>query len=156
MEKINHINIRVYGVILNEKNEILLSDEYVLDHYMTKLPGGGLIPGEGTEDCLKREAIEEFGQEIEILSHYYTTGFFQKALFYEDHQLISIYYKARLKELPAFKISTKTFDFPEKINGSQTFRWKSLSNLIEEELTFPIDRVVIKMLKKELASHNLE
>ncbi len=153
---INHINIRVYGIILNEKNEILLSDEYVLDRYMTKFPGGGLIPGEGTEDCLKREAIEEFGQEIDIISHYYTTGFFQKALFYEDHQLISIYYKARLKEPPAFKISTKEFDFQEKQNGSQSFRWESLSKLEEEDLTFPIDRVVIKMLKEEFPAHNLE
>jgi len=153
---INHINIRVYGIFLNEKNEILLSDEYVLDRYMTKFPGGGLIPGEGTEDCLKREAIEEFGQEIDIISHYYTTGFFQKALFYEDHQLISIYYKARLKEPPVFKISTKEFDFPEKQNGSQSFRWEPLSKLEEEDLTFPIDRVVIKMLKEELPANNLE
>jgi ADP-ribose pyrophosphatase YjhB (NUDIX family) len=150
MEKINHINIRVYGIILNEKNEILLSDEYVLDRYMTKFPGGGLIPGEGIEDCLKREAIEEFGQEIEIISHYYTTGFFQKALFYEDHQLISIYYKIRFKELPEFKISTNAFDFENGKNGSQSFRWASIKNINSDELNFPVDRFVLGMLKQDI------
>ncbi len=147
MEKINHINIRVYGIITNEENEILLSDEYVLDRYMTKFPGGGLIPGEGVEDCIKREAIEEFNQEVEIISHFYTTGFFQKALFYEDHQLISIYYRIRFTKPPEFRISTKAFDFPGKINGSQSFRWTSIEKLTAGELTFPIDRHVIKLLQ---------
>jgi len=149
MTQINQINIRVYAIILREKSEILVSDEYVLNHYMTKFPGGGLIPGEGTEDCLKREAIEEFGQEIEILSHYYTTGFFQKALFYSDHQLISIYYLARFTEEPAFKISIKKFDFGGEINGSQSLRWARLADLTENDFTFPIDRIVLGMLKKD-------
>ena len=63
---------------------------------MSKFPGGGMKFGEGPEDCIRREAIEELGQAIEILEHFYTTGFFQKALFYDDHQLISIYYLIRL------------------------------------------------------------
>jgi len=150
MSEITQINLRVYGIILNDKNELLLSDEYVLDRYMTKFPGGGLIPGEGTEDCLKREAIEECGQEIEIISHYYTTHFLQKALFYPDHQLISIYYKAKFKEAVKFKISTRAFDFEGEINGSQSFRWVPLNSIIENDLTFPIDKMVIKMLQKDL------
>lgn len=155
MSEIKQINLRVYGIILNEKNELLLSDEYVLDRYMTKFPGGGLIPGEGTEACLKREAIEEFGQEIEIISHYYTTHFFQKALFYPDHQLISIYYKAKFKEAIKFKISATAFDFEGKINGSQSFRWVPLNEIIENDLTFPIDKIVIQMLKKDLSDGKL-
>ena len=152
MVKINYINIRVYAIILSEKNELLLSDEYVLDRYMTKFPGGGLIPGEGPEDCLKREAIEEFGQEIEIISHYYTTGFFQKALFYDDHQLLSIYYRAQFKDLPRFRISSGKFDFGGEQNGNQSFRWAPVSELKESDLTFPIDRFVLEMLQKESAS----
>ncbi len=148
MPKVNHLNIRVYGIILNERGEILLSDEYVLDKYMTKFPGGGLIPGEGPEDCIKREAIEEFGQEIEIISHFYTTGFFQKALFYEDHQLISIYYRVSFKEVIKFNISEKEFDFEKGINGSQSFRWIPVKDLKEDDLTFPVDRYVLKMLQE--------
>ena len=86
--------IRVYGIIINNQNEVLISDEFQLDTKMTKFPGGGLEFGEGPEDCIKREIKEECnGQELENIKHFYTTGFYQKALFYENHQLISIYYQ---------------------------------------------------------------
>ena len=144
---IKHFNIRVYGLILNEKKQVLLSDEYVLDQLMTKFPGGGLQFGEGPADCIKREALEEFGQEIEILEHFYTTHFFQKALFYPDHQLISIYYRVRFPEPMRFKISTTPFDFPERINGNQSFRWADIGKMQEKDLSFPVDRYVLGLLK---------
>ena len=142
--------IRVYALIINEKREVLLSDEYEVDTLMTKFPGGGLEFGEGTIDCLKREAIEEFGQSIDVLSHFYTTDFFQKALFYDDAQLITVYYKARFTEPIRFKISDKPFDFPEKVNGSQSFRWKAINELTIDDFTFPIDKRVAEMLKREV------
>ena len=43
-------NIRVYGLLLNEKNEVLVSDELIRGTYMTKFCGGGLEKGEGTID----------------------------------------------------------------------------------------------------------
>ncbi len=142
------IIIRVYGLIINDRNQILLSDEFQLGTKMMKFPGGGLEPGEGPADCIKREAIEELGQEVEIISHFYTTDFFQKALFYENHQLVSIYYKVRLKDPIQFKISKKPFDFKEMIDGSQSFRWQSIEDLNIEELSFPIDKRVALMLKE--------
>ncbi len=108
--------------------------------------------GEGPADCLKREAVEEFGQEIEILSHYHTTDYFQKALFYDNAQLISIYYKVRFKEQIRFKISEVPFDFPEMVNGSQSFRWIDLRKSDKAGLTFPIDRIVFEKLQAEVLS----
>jgi 8-oxo-dGTP pyrophosphatase MutT (NUDIX family) len=148
-EGIQHFNIRVYGLIVNEMKHVLLSDEYILDQQMTKFPGGGLHFGEGPADCIKREAMEEFGQEIEIVDHYYTTHFFQKALFYPDHQLISIYYRVRFPEPIRFKISDTPFDFPEMINGSQSFRWADIVTLQDEDLSFPVDRYVLGLLKDQ-------
>ena len=145
-----NVIIRVYGLVINKTAQILLSDEYQFDRCMTKFPGGGLQFGEGPEDCIKREALEEFGQEVEIIEHFYTTGFFQRALFFENHQLISIYYKVRFKDEPQFHISNKPFDFIEKINGQQSFRWMNIAELIEEDLDFPVDRHVLKMLKKQI------
>ncbi|OFY54769.1 MAG: hypothetical protein A2Y87_05065 [Bacteroidetes bacterium RBG_13_46_8] len=142
-----HFNIRVYGLIINDRRQVLLSDEYMLDQRMTKFPGGGLRFGEGPADCIKREAIEEFGQEIEIMKHFYTTHFFQKALFYPDHQLISIYYRIRFPEPVRFRISDIPFDFPAMINGSQSFRWADIAMLAEEELSFPVDRYVLGLLR---------
>jgi ADP-ribose pyrophosphatase YjhB (NUDIX family) len=144
---IKHFNVRVYALIMNDAGQILLSDEYMLDRKMTKFPGGGMHFGEGPADCIKREAMEEFGQEIEITGHFYTTHFFQRALFYSDHQLISIYYRAKFKEPPRFAISGVAFDFPALVNGSQSFRWTDLETLTENELSFPIDRFVLNLLK---------
>jgi 8-oxo-dGTP diphosphatase len=141
--------IRVYALIINENNEVLLSDEYVLDTLMTKFPGGGLEFGEGTVDCLKREAVEEFGQPIKVVSHFYTTDFFQQAMFYENAQLINVYYTARFTDNIRFRISDKPYDFPENVNGSQSFRWKAIENLTPDDLTFPIDKKVVEILKRK-------
>jgi 8-oxo-dGTP pyrophosphatase MutT (NUDIX family) len=144
--------IRVYALILNEKKEVLLSDEYLMDMKMTKFPGGGMEYGEGTLDCLRREAMEEFGQELTGIRHFYTTDYYQEALFYEDHQLLSIYYLAGFTEKIGFPVSDKPFDFPGLENGAQSFRWAAVDLLPEEDLTFPIDRLVLGKLKEYVRS----
>lgn len=144
-------SIRVYMLILKESSEILVSDEYLLDAKMLKFPGGGMEYGEGPIDCLQREAMEEFGQEITNIRHFYTTDYYQKALFFDDHQLLSIYYLADLTEPGKIRVSDKAFDFPELINGAQSFRWVSLAKIKEEDLSFPIDRKVLGLLKKEFS-----
>jgi 8-oxo-dGTP pyrophosphatase MutT (NUDIX family) len=47
-------NIRVYGLVIRQ-GKVLLTDEIRFGIPMTKFPGGGLKPGEGTVDCLRRE-----------------------------------------------------------------------------------------------------
>lgn len=140
--------IRVYGILINDNKEVLLSDEYYKGVKITKFPGGGLNYGEGTIDCLKREALEEFGQPIEVIEHFYTTDFFQESFFHEKTQLISIFYRIKLLEPIKFKISNKPFDFEIK-DGNFSFRWKSIKNLEEEDFTFPVEKYVCKLLKKQ-------
>ena len=43
-------NVRVYGILINEKNQLLVSDEYDFGFPHTKFPGGGLEYGEGTRE----------------------------------------------------------------------------------------------------------
>ena len=145
-------NIRVYALIINARNEILLSDEFQLDMKMVKFPGGGMEHGEGTIDCLQREAMEEFGQSLINIRHFYTTDYYQQALFFKDTQLVSIYYLADFSEDIRFRVSSKPFDIPEMKNGQQSFRWVPLSVVVEEDLTFPIDRKVIRLLKDQSGS----
>ena len=149
--KDNRFIIRAYGLLINERKEVLLSDEFRFGMRMTKFPGGGMRFGEGPEDCLRREALEEFGQPVEITGHFYTTGFYQKAMFFEDHQLISIYYTISLAGPPKFHISVSPFDFPEQ-EGSQSFRWSEIGKTDPQELSFPVDRFVAEKLREKLLS----
>lgn len=146
--EIDSFNIRVYALIINDNREVLLTDEYQLGQRMIKFPGGGLEFGEGTIDCLKREAMEEFGQAIEVTDHFYTTDFFQKAIYYENKQLISIYYLAHFVSPIRFRISQKPFEGVVDTNGSIGFRWCAISDLDTQSLTFPIDKVVANRLKE--------
>ncbi len=141
--------IRVYGILINQKREVLLSDENRFGMRMTKFPGGGLKFGEGPEDCLYREAMEEFGQPAEIIEHFYTTGFFQKAMFFENHQLISIYYRIKIPGEIKFNVSEKPFDFPEETDGAQSFRWQQIQTLRKNDLSFPVDKFVAKILTEQ-------
>lgn len=142
-------NIRVYAIIYNDRGELLISHEHVLGTFMTKFPGGGLEYGEGTIECLKREAMEEFGQDIEVTGHYYTTDFFQPALFFDHTQLISIYYTARLTAPHLLKTSNGTLP-PDAPQGSIAFEWVCPKHIATEMMTFPIDRVVLGMIKNSI------
>lgn len=136
-------NIRVYGIAI-ENNHILLADEIFKGIEMTKFPGGGLEFGEGPIDCLKREAIEEFNCHIEIINHFYTTDYYQPALFYNNTQLISIYYRIRLLGKTNFPISEKPY-YP-KSGQLPNFRWALLTSFNPQNLTFPIDKRVAEMI----------
>ena len=142
-------NVRVYGIIVNNKQQVLLADEYQLNMKMTKFPGGGLQFGEGTADCLRREAMEEFGQEIEVLDHFYTLDYYQPSYFYKECQLLSIYYRARFVEPVRFVISDRPFDFPSMDNGNISFRWKDQAELSPGDMTLPVDQVVAGMLRDQ-------
>lgn len=147
MKQAGNFVIRVYGIVINDNNEVLITDEFQVGMQMTKFPGGGLDFGEGTIECLRREFREECnGQEIKNIRHFYTTDYFQQALFYDNAQLISIYYLAEL-ELPLqFTVSEKPFDFNKMENGNQSFRWLKLNDTSSDELSFPVDKIVLTKL----------
>ena len=63
---ITKYTVRVYGILLDNDNRILVSDEFIRGDYFTKFPGGGLELGEGTRDCLKREFKEETGLDVMV------------------------------------------------------------------------------------------
>jgi 8-oxo-dGTP pyrophosphatase MutT (NUDIX family) len=144
--EIKQFNIRVYGLCLNAKEEVLVTDEFRLGMYMTKFPGGGLHFGEGTIDCLRREFMEELGRELDNIRHFYTTDYFQPTrLLGNPQQLISIYYRLDIRHADTIPVVKTRFDF-DKIDGAQTFRWLALQEACMDEITFPIDKKVFEML----------
>jgi len=150
-----NFNIRVYGILINDKKQVLVADEYVRGGLYTKFPGGGLEFGEGTRDCLKRELKEELGIEATIGDHVYTTDYFQMSAFRPDDQIISIYYFAKYLDELKVPIREKQFDFDEKqmeiyknTGETETFRWIEWNDFSEETVTLPIDKIVARMIKK--------
>jgi len=149
-------NIRVYGVLINEQRQVLVSDEYIRGSYYTKFPGGGLELGEGTRDCLKREFKEEMDLEVKIDEHLYTTDFYQVSAFNPAHQIISIYYLVKAQEDIKVPLRTKEFDFDEqqmevykRTKMTETFRFIDWNNFSEEKVTLPIDKIVASLLKEK-------
>jgi 8-oxo-dGTP pyrophosphatase MutT (NUDIX family) len=139
-------NIRVYGIWINEHNQVLLSDERYDDITFTKFPGGGLEFGESTIECLKREWVEELNTIIEVKEHFYTTDFFQPSAFHKDTQIISIYYFVTPLYIPEIIYKTKKHDFELKGSIEVHFRWQYLNELTINDLDLPIDKKVVKLL----------
>ena len=81
----NRFNLRVYGLLINEQQQVLVSDELIRGNYITKFPGGGLEFGEGTRNCLQREFREELNLQVETGEHFYTTDYFQQSAFNPAH-----------------------------------------------------------------------
>lgn len=140
-------NIRVYGLLINERNQILLSDEEEYGFQFSKFPGGGLEYGEGLIDALKREFIEECSTEIEVLEHFYTTDFFIQSVF-NDSQVISVYYIVNPLSSLDLNFRESPFDFDQKGDLLQAFRWKNLQELNVADVTFPTDQRVVELLKE--------
>ena len=137
-------NIRVYGILINDKDEVLLSDERRFGREFTKFPGGGLEHGEGLKDCVKREFKEELNLDVEVQDLIYLTDFFQESAFDKKDQIISVYYAVSSKETDTVKTSNTPFDFDG--DAIESHRWKKLSELTENDVTFPIDKVVVGKL----------
>ena len=147
---VSTFNIRVYGILINNNNQVLITDELIKGTKITKFPGGGLEFGEGTIDCLKREFMEETNNRVEVVEHFYTTDYFQVSAYNPSHQIISIYY--RVKPVDNFIVSVKQnqFDFDTSINEVQTFRWLDLNEISEHHFTLPIDKLIGSKLRENV------
>jgi 8-oxo-dGTP diphosphatase len=149
--------IRVYGILLNQKKQVLVSDEHIRGNYYTKFPGGGLESGEGTRDCLKREFMEEMNLRVEIGAHLYTTDYFQMSAFNPSDQIIAIYYFAKPLEPITAPIRTVPFDFDDREKAiyeekrqTETFRFIDWNDFSPDSVTLPIDKIAAAMVKELL------
>lgn len=143
----SYFNVRVYGLLINASNQILISDEKEAGMQFSKFPGGGLELGEGLIDALKREFMEECNAEIEVLNHFYTTDFYEQSSF-NDSQVISIYYFVREIKPLQVPFKSRMFDFDP--TSDQSFRWVALGELKPGDLTFKTDQTVVKLLLQQM------
>lgn len=116
---------------------LLVCEEMIRGQQIIKFPGGGLEYGEGTIEGLKREFMEEMQLEVEILSHYYTTDYFQPSA-YDDSQVISIYYMIR---------PLKSLILPLK-NEREYFYLAEINDDLLNTMSLPIDKLVVRKILK--------
>ncbi|TNE80211.1 MAG: NUDIX domain-containing protein [Bacteroidetes bacterium] len=146
MSDIQRFNIRVYGLLVYE-GKVLLSDEEMGNYAFTKFPGGGLEYGEGIADGLKREFQEELEAEIELTELFYINEFFQQSAFKKSDQLVSIYYRVSSLAMAELLEYIEGGWHPVGLEHRIRFHWQEISSLNEEQLTFPIDKLVAQKLK---------
>lgn len=146
-------NVRVYGILRTENNEVLITDESTQCVSFTKFPGGGLEYGEGLIDALKREFVEECNLKIEVTRHIYTTDFFEKSSF-NNSQIISVYYEVKALEELNIDLKDLPFDFDKNAitDKLEVFRLVNLKNLKEEDLTFKTDKKALELFNKLINS----
>ncbi len=148
------LTLRVYGILRDSHNRVLLSDEFIRGDYYTKFPGGGLEIGEGTRDCLKREFKEETNLDVTIGDHIYTTDYYQVSAFNKNHQIISVYYWVHAEEPINLDTKIVPFDFlPQQVSDAtascEVSRWIDWGELNEETVSLPIDKIVVRMIKTD-------
>lgn len=135
------ITVRVYGLYRKDGTHLLLCDEVLGQLKVTKFPGGGLIPGEGLLDCLKREWKEETGAELHQVSHLYTTDFFVRSAFDPQAQVICVYYRVIDSDPIVAPVSNQP-DF--RMPGSRLLRWHPLAELDPRQLYFQTDQTALR------------
>ena len=142
-------NVRVYGILRTERDEVLITDERTQSVSFTKFPGGGLEYGEGLIDALKREFLEECNLKIDIIRHIYTTDFYEKSSF-NSSQIISVYYEVKALEELAIDLKKVPFDFvlSSDIEKLEVFRLVKLEELKDVDLTFNTDKRALLEFKK--------
>ena len=153
-EKVNTLpikfTIRVYGMLFNRQNEILVSHEQIKEISFTKFPGGGLEFGEGPKDCIVREMLEETGVDVEVISHIYTCEEYIQNQFDPTEQVIGIYYLVRaINNDDLKKINSEPKKHP--FRGTENIirhRWVHYKDLSDKILTFDLDRAALAELKK--------
>lgn len=139
-------NLRVYALIINEFDEILLSDECRFGQFFSKFPGGGVEANEGIQAALHRELKEELNLEVHSAEFFYFNDFYQASAF-DNSSLVAFYYRIQLPKSLFLPKESYTIPFTEEIEKQ---RWVPLNLMHKEHLTFPIDQLVLEKLKNQV------
>jgi 8-oxo-dGTP diphosphatase len=79
--------LRKSARVILRKSDSTIAIQYLQNHFLHKLPGGGVEPGESIEDAAVREAREEVGCDIRLISRVGVVIEYRK-----EHELLHISY----------------------------------------------------------------
>ncbi len=141
------LNVRVYMVLTRNHDgdamqEILVSYERLPMGGVMKFPGGGLEWGEGTAACLRREALEELGQRVEVGELLHVSQNAHVSSFDSNQQVIAVHHLATLPDAIKFDDAGEKEDVQgQKVAlMAQRLGWRKVDSLVPEDFEFASDR----------------
>jgi len=140
-------NVRVYMMVMRSHPEtgvrqMLVSYERLPLGGVMKFPGGGMEWGEGATACLRREALEELGQPVEVGDLVHVSQKAHLSSFDGTQQVVAIHYAAALCGEIGFEDDGILDDvFGKRVPMfHQRLGWRDVNSLESREFQFASDR----------------
>ena len=141
---------RVYGFLINNSKQVLVSAERFNGIPLIKFPGGGVEWGEGLQEALIREFKEELKISIGVKENIYFNDFPVESAIDKRYQVQAFFY--HVEPLEPMRFSTVlSLEPPEK--NTENFIWVDLKNLNEELFTYEIEKEAVKALRIYAKKH---
>jgi 8-oxo-dGTP diphosphatase len=137
---IDRFNVRVYGLLV-QQGMVLLSHEMIAGRPYLKFPGGGLEYGEGPQDAVVREFMEEAQIRVRVARPVHITGNFVQSAFRANDQVLGLYYEVEAMDAIDFPTIAPAID--EVMRTGQQLYWASLKEIGPDNLSFEIDRAAL-------------
>ena len=141
---------RVYGFLINNSKQVLVSAERFNGIPIIKFPGGGVEWGEGLQEALIREFKEELKISIGVKENIYFNDFPVESVIDKRYQVQAFFY--HVEPLEPMRFSTVlSLKPPEK--NTENFIWVDLKNLSEVLFTYEIEKEAAKALRIYAKKH---
>ena len=139
-------NVRVYMIVTRNNSsggqDVLISYERLPLGGVMKFPGGGLEWGEGTTACLRREALEELGQPVNVERLVHVSRRAHISSFDSNQQVLAVHYAARLTGEVMFEDDGEIKDVYGKNVPMmhQRLGWRDVESIEPAQFRFASDR----------------
>jgi ADP-ribose pyrophosphatase YjhB (NUDIX family) len=139
-------NVRVYMIVTRNNSsggqDVLISYERLPLGGVMKFPGGGLEWGEGTTACLRREALEELGQPVNVERLVHVSRRAHISSFDSNQQVLAVHYAARLTGEVMFEDDGEMEDVYGKNVPMmhQRLGWRDVESIEPAQFRFASDR----------------
>ena len=136
--------IAAYGVVFNEKNEVLMLQPKGTSHW--QFPGGQIEINETVDEALKREFLEEVGYKIDLKNKellFFNESNFRYSNSEDYFHSLQLVFKVHLENVHQY---AELIDHSED-NDEGEVSWKKIESLKQEDIQHT-HWPVIKILQK--------
>ena len=137
-------SLRVYGFLENAEGDLLIAYERFAGQPLIKFPGGGIEWGEGHQEALCREFMEELGVSIAVKECMYFNDFPVQSAINPAYQVQSFFYRVKLLEtggLQRVQAETKR-EVPSE--EGERFVWVPRNEIDAIPFTFEIEQAAMR------------